>query len=32
MKLHLNVMLEGEASQGVQSVGMIMAKTIAHSG
>jgi len=32
MASHLNVMVGGEAGQGVQSVGMILAKTMAHGG
>ena len=32
MESHLNVMVGGEAGQGVQSVGMILAKTMAHGG
>jgi len=32
MTSHLNVMVGGEAGQGVQSVGMILAKTMVHGG
>ena len=32
MESHLNVMVGGEAGQGVQSVGMILTKTMAHGG
>jgi 2-oxoglutarate ferredoxin oxidoreductase subunit alpha len=32
MESHLNIMVGGEAGQGVQSVGMILAKTMAHGG
>jgi len=32
MESHLNVLVGGEAGQGVQSVGMILAKTMAHGG
>ena len=32
MKIDLNIMVGGEAGQGVQSVGTILTKTLAHGG